>query len=142
MTINNREIIFVTYSTAINWVKDIPKSNWLCLLVDNDRPRRHIDEVISKIIDNNVCYVCTIGKSCEKNHDLIDEEIAFRDADIADLHLPKHQIITTWHKDFEEGIWFSIFATLNDESEIQKVVILDMTDREQEKRIKNLIENY
>jgi hypothetical protein len=44
--------------------------------VDNDRTRNYIDEVISKIINNDVCWVSTVGRACEKNHDLMDEEIA------------------------------------------------------------------
>ncbi len=84
MTLNDREIIFVTYSTERNWTAELPKSNWLCVLVDNDRTRNYIDEVISKIINNDVRYVCTVGQSCEKTHDLIDEEIVFRQVDIDD----------------------------------------------------------
>lgn len=82
MTVNARQIITIQYSTETNWIKDIPKENWLCILVDNDRQRNYIDEAISKIINNNVCYVCAVGHKCEKNHDLIDEEIAFRKVDM------------------------------------------------------------
>lgn len=63
MTLNNREIVFVTYSTERNWTVGLPKSNWLCVLVDNGRPRHYIDEVISKIISHDVCYVCTVGQA-------------------------------------------------------------------------------
>lgn len=110
MTINDRQVITIQYSTETNWIKDIPKENWLCILVDNNRQRNYIDEVISKILNNDVCYVCTVGQSCEQTHDLIDEEIVFREVDIDKLHLPKHHIMTTWHHDFEEGIWFGFFA--------------------------------
>jgi len=77
MTLNDREIIYVTYSTERTWTADLPKSNWLCILVDNDRTRNYIDEVISKIINNDVCWVSTVGRACEINHDMIDEEIVF-----------------------------------------------------------------
>jgi hypothetical protein len=142
MTLNDREIIFVTYSTERDWIRELPKSNWLCILVDNDRPRNYIDEVISKIINNDVCWVSTIGRSCERNHDLIDEEIVFRQVDIEDLYLPKHDIMTTWHHDFDEGIWFSIFAANDEDVVIDKVVILDMTNGDERERIEKLIEEY
>jgi hypothetical protein len=125
---NDREIIFVTYSTERNWTAELPKSNWLCILVDNDRKRNYIDEVISKLIKNDVCWVSTVGLACEINHDLIDEEILFRQMDIDDLYLPKHDIMTTWHHDFDEGVWFSIFAANDEDVLIDKVVILDMTE--------------
>lgn len=140
MNVHAREIIFIKYSTEENWINNIPKSNWLCILVDNDRPRNYIDEVISKIINNNVCYVCTVGQSCEKTHDLIDEEIAFRETDIEKPYLPDHHIMTTWDHDFDEGIWFAFNAALHEKVDIQKVVILDMTDGQGIEKIKRLID--
>lgn len=142
MTVNNREIVFVTYSTERNWAKELPKSNWLCILVDNDRPRHYIDEVISKIIGNDVCWVLTVGHSCELTHDLMDEEIAFRQVDIENLYLPKHDIMTTWHTDFDEGIWFGIHSACVEDVQIDKVVILDMTDGKGTKRIENLLNDF
>ena len=142
MTLNNREIIFITYSTDRNWTAELPKSNWLCILVDNDRPRNYMDEVISKIINNDVCYVCTVGQSCELTHDLVDEEIVFRKVDIEDHYLPKHDIMTTWHTDFDEGIWFAVFAANDEDVSIDKVVILDMTNGQEKDRIVKLLEEY
>ncbi|WP_332022532.1 DUF7684 family protein [Kaistella sp.] len=139
MTINDREIITVKYTTEQNWIKNIPQSNWLCILVDNDRQKNYVDEVISKIINNDVCYVCTVGQSCEKTHDLIDEEIVFREVDIEKLHLPNHHIMTTWHNDFDEGIWFAIFAAHHEEVSIDKIVVLDMTDGNEFNRIDKLL---
>jgi hypothetical protein len=142
MTLNNREIIFITYSTDRNWTAELPKSNWLCIIVDNDRPRNYMDEVISKIINNDVCYICTVGQSCELTHDLVDEEIVFRKVDIEDHYLPKHDIRTTWHTDFDEGIWFAVFAANDEDVSIDKVVILDMTNGQERDRIVKLLEEY
>ncbi len=139
MTLNDREIIFITYSTERSWAADLPKANWLCILVDNDRPRHYIDEVIAKIIGNDVCWVLTVGRSCELIHDLIDEEIVFRTLDIEDLYLPKHDIMTTWHKNFEEGVWFGIYAANDEDVHIDKVVILHMTDGKERTKIEKLI---
>lgn len=142
MTLNGRKLIPITYSTESNWFKDVPKSNWMCILVDNEQPRNNIDEVISKIINNDVCYVCTVGQSCEKNHDLIDEEIAFREVDADNLHLPSYDILTTWHTDFDEGIWFGIYAAHHDEVMIDKVVVLDMTNGMEAGIITKLIKEF
>ncbi len=142
MFLNNRELIYITYSTEKNWAINLPKNNWLCILVDNDRPRQYFDEVISKIIQNNVCRVLTVGHSCELIHDLVDEEIVFRQVDIENLYLPKHDIMTMWHNDFEEGIRFGIFAAGNEYVQIDKVVILDMTKGKEAQRIAKLIERF
>ena len=101
-----------------------------------------MDEVISKIINNDVCYVCTVGQSCELTHDLVDEEIVFRKVDIEDHYLPKHDIMTTWHTDFDEGIWFAVFAANDEDVSIDKVVILDMTNGQERDRIVKLLEEY
>lgn len=139
MIINDREIVTIKYTTEENWIKNIPKSNWLCILVDNNRQQTHLDEAVSKIINNDVCYVCTVGQSCEKTHDLIDEEIVFREVDIEKLHLPNHHIMTTWHNDFDEGFWFALFAAHHDKVSIDKVVVLDMTDSIELHRIEKLL---
>jgi hypothetical protein len=51
--------------------------------------------VISKILAKDVGYVCTIGKQCEQVHDMFDEEVAYREAEIENLYLPDHYIMTT-----------------------------------------------
>lgn len=128
LTANDREIVVVRYSTEQNWDKDIPNENWLCVLVDNDSPTTNVKEAISRILDKNVCYVCTTGESCEKNHDLVDNEISSREIDLEGPSLPEHFIITAWRKDFDQGVLFAIFEAGNDDvSSIEKVVILDMS---------------
>ena len=140
MLINDKEIIQVKYSTNVNWQRELPRKNWLCLLVDNNRERRYLDEVISKIINNDVCFICTVGQSCELTHDLVDEEITFREVDIENHYLPNHSIMTTWHEDFDEGIWFAINAAHHSEIAIKKVVILDLTDGNEDARISQLLD--
>lgn len=50
--------------------------------------------------------------------------------------------MTTWHHDFEEGIWFSIFAANSDDAEIEKVVFIDMTRGDRLSQIKNIVKNF
>lgn len=137
--INDREVSIIQNLTERNWFEELPNQNWLCVIVDNDRPRRYLDELISKLLLKNVCYVCTIGQNSERNHDSIDEEIVFREADIDNLYLPKHHIMTTWDNEIEEGLWFVFFAAHHDEVLINKVIILDMTNGKEYKRIEKII---
>jgi hypothetical protein len=83
--LNNRKIRIVEYSTEQNWFDQLPNEDWLCILVVNEKPRRYLDEVISKILVKDVGYVCTIGKQCEQVHDLLDEEIVYREVEIDTL---------------------------------------------------------
>ncbi|GAB3297955.1 hypothetical protein ACFQT0_01680 [Hymenobacter humi] len=139
MRINEREIWLVQYNTEKNWLKELPSQNWLCILCVEETPRRYLDEVLAKIINQDVCYVCTIGAQCEFVHDLLDEEICYREVEEPPLCLPKYDIITTWHNDFDEGIWFAIFAAYADAVEIKTVIILDMTAGKEQERIKEIL---
>jgi hypothetical protein len=47
--------------------------------------------------------------------------------------------MTTWHHNFEEGIWFAVFAAYDNEVHIKEVVILDMTDSAEIPRIEAYI---
>ncbi|GGK80092.1 hypothetical protein ACD591_08070 [Rufibacter glacialis] len=138
--INNRKVKLVGYSTEKNWLDQLPNKDWLCILVVNDKPRRYIGEVITKIIAKDVGYICTMGSQAELVHDLADEEIGYRYAEIEEAYLPSHSIITTWHNDFEDGIWFALFAADSEEFNIKDVVILDMTDGQENQRLKACLE--
>lgn len=50
--------------------------------------------------------------------------------------------MTTWHPDFEEGIWFGFFAAHHDEVTIDNVVILDMASGQENETIDKLIKGF
>ncbi|MFN8864488.1 MAG: class I SAM-dependent methyltransferase [Flavobacteriales bacterium] len=126
MTIANREIITLTCSDQSDWRARLPRSNWLCVVAAENDDRRLLDEVIDALIDNDVCYICTIGSQAERIHDLIDEEIVNREVMHGKKHLPPHTITTTWHEQPEEGIWFATHAAFH-EVPIERIVILEMS---------------
>jgi len=137
--INNRRIELLEYFPEEDWFNRLPSKNWLCILLTNDTDRKYINELITKIIEKNVCYVCSIGMQCEKVHDLIDEEISFRETSTKVKDIPSHFIMTTWHNNFEEGIWFAFFAAQHEEVEIEKVIIIDMTNGQEIERLENTL---
>ncbi len=140
MSINSREVLLVEYNTAQNWYAQLPNQNWLCIIISDDREKRYLTEVVTKIIVKDVCWIITVGAQCEKVHDLADEVIVLREVDIDDLDLPKHDIITTWHHDFREGIWYSIVAAHHEKVKIDKVVLLDMTRGARRNEVKTILE--
>ena len=139
--LHGRRVILAEYYTATYWSSRLPNANWLCILVSDHRERRYLGEVINKIIAKDVGWVATIGTPCELVHDLIDEEIAFRKADIEPLYLPKHDIMTTFHHDFADGIWFSVVPAHDDDFEIETVVILDVTGGARNDEIETALNN-
>lgn len=104
MRFNDREILITTYSTENFWLKELPDQNWLCVLVVDNTPRHYIEEVLPELLLKNVCWLCTVGRESELAHDLMDEEIAYRQVKIPQPYLLKHFVITTWHDNFDEGI--------------------------------------
>jgi len=123
--INNRDIIYVKHDTAKIWFNDLPNKSWLLFAVAGRDEREIFQEINRRAIENNVAYICAAGPKCELFHDTFDEDIVIREAE--NWYLPDHCIMTTWHKDFDEGFWFAVSAAYRDDQEITKVVCLDLT---------------
>jgi hypothetical protein len=125
MIINRRRVTVVTYRTDRNWLQELPQAQWLCVLLADGAPRRYLDEVLPKLLLRNVAWVCCVGQQGEWVHDLLDEEIVFRE--VEELYLPPHLVMTTWHEQLEEGLAFALFTAHYDEAPIEQVVVLDLT---------------
>lgn len=125
----NRKISFVEFDTAKNWIANFPNENWCLIIIADEKEQNYFDEIIRKSIDRNVGYVCGVGKQHDLIHEMADEEIVFREVDIDDYYLPKHCIMTVGDEDFENGIWFGLNLTFNPETEINEIVILDLTKK-------------
>ena len=76
---------------------------------------------------------------------MADKEIGLRDVDIDNHYLPEHVIMTVGDEDFENGIWFGLNLTFNSETDINEIVVLDVTKKAFEKTtelIKKLENGY
>ena len=134
-----RDIKFEVYDTSKNWIADFPTENWALVIIAEEENRNYFDEIIRKAIDRNVGYIHSIGKQHDLIHNIADEEIVIRD--VENLYLPKHVIMTTGDEDFEDGMWYGIYVTLNEETEINQVVVLDVTKKAFEKTLE-LVEKF
>ena len=95
-------------------------------------------------MDNGVKYVCALGQECEFIHDFFDDLVVIRRIK-AGLSVEseedfEYEPMTTWHNDFDEGVWFAIHSAYDDHVDIDTVVFLDMTDNGELARIKLAIE--
>ena len=127
--ITDRKIGFVEYDTSENWIANFPNENWCLIIIADEKKQNYFDEIIRKSIDRNVGYICGVGKQHDLIYEMADEEIVFREVDIDDYYLPKHCIMTVGDEDFENGIWFGLNLTFNPETEINEIVILDLTNK-------------
>jgi hypothetical protein len=127
--LTNRKISFVEYDIAKNWIVNFPIKNWCLIIIADEKKPTYFDEIIRKSIDRNVGYICGVGEQHDLLHEMADEEIVFRGVDIDDYYLPEHCIMTVGEEDFENGIWFGLTLTFNSETEINDIVILDLTKK-------------
>lgn len=137
--INARKMTYVHIHTG-NWKNNLPTNNWLVLPIGHVKDRMRIEEVIDACLDKGVKYVCALGQECEFIHDVFDDSIVEkriregksveREADF------EYEPMTTWHNDFDEGVWFAIHAAFDDYVDIDRVVFLDMTDKGELERVK------
>lgn len=140
-TINNRKVFHQSYSTELPWSKNFPTENWLAFVIVANKKNTELFEISNKVISNNACYVCCTGNQGELMHDIVDEDIAYREVDIDYEYdyLPPFDIITTWHNTIEEGLWFAIYAAWNGPIEIDKIVCLDASESGNEPDIRELL---
>ena len=132
--IKGRQIKFEEFNTSKNWIAEFPTENWCLIIIADEENRNYFDEIIRKAIDRNVGYIYSVGKQHDAIHDMADDELLIRD--IENLHLPKHIVMTAGNEDFENGIWCGIYITYQDETEINQVIILDVTKKAFEKTAK------
>ncbi|MET3977602.1 hypothetical protein ABIB62_000168 [Mucilaginibacter sp. UYP25] len=138
--INNRKLSYQKYATDINWEQAPPNSNWVAVVVVNDSNRSVLRELSNKLINSNACYVCCAGLQSELLHDMIDDEIVFREVDIENSHLPPFDIITTWDTNIDDALWYAVFTAKHDTEIIDVVVCSDTTNLDIEERVRILKE--
>jgi hypothetical protein len=140
--LNNRHIIYEKYSPDFDWVINLPKSNWLLIVVVNDAELDFLSDISDNALDNNTCYISCLGAKGEILHDIIDDEINLRQLELVDRKISSRFIMTDWFEDIEEGLWFAINAANNDEEQIEIVVCLNVSDLDIESSLQYLINNH
>ena len=140
--INERQIIYLQTATD-NWKKGLPTSNWLALPIGHKRDKELIAEITDACLNSGVNYVCTLGQECEFIHDLFDDSIVDKRIEkglsVASEDDFEYEPMTTWHNDFDEGVWFAIHSAYDEHVSIDKIVFLDMTDNGELDRVEKAI---
>ncbi len=140
---NQRQILYLQ-TKANNWKKELPSASWLVLPIGHKRDEKLIAEVIDSCLDNGVNYVCALGQECEFIHDFFDDSIVIRriknGLSVESEEDFEYEAMTTWHNDFDEGVWFAIHAAYDDYVNIDKIIFLDMTEKGELERVKQAIE--
>ena len=140
--INNREIKYLEFSLTEPWYDSLPSKDWLLFVIAEEKNLNYFQEVISKSLENDVAYLSCTGKSGEYFHDIFNEEIAFREADIEPHYLPDHFIITVWNQDLKEALWFATKLAVNDKVQIDIIICIDLSENKanNQKELKRTIQ--
>ena len=142
--INNRQIYYSNIRKDMDWFQKLPFGNWCAFTIADDEDIELIDFVVAKCIDNQVVYTCSSGKLAEYTEDFFDEKIVnggiFLEDKTGEPYNYEQSPITTMHKNFSEGFWFSTVLAYSENKDISKVVCIDLTIRGVKNRIVKLIE--
>ena len=140
---NGRKLLYLRHSPDINWVKEFPNKNWLLVAAIDGKNKNDLFEISEKALDHDVCYVCCFGPQGELLHDIFDEEIVIRKVFAGDHHLPPYDLImTTWHGDLEEILWFGLFVANIDPEIIGTVFCLDACETPIRSELEEIIKDY
>ena len=137
LRLNDRVIKVLNCQLDNDWQRELPSGSWVGFIYSESSSKTEIDKVLNIILDSNVTYVCCAGAMSELIHDMCDEEIAFRD--VKNLPLPRHEVMTTFNRDLNEHLWFFIYVASSDEVIIDTVIILNMTNDENNKIVNQAI---
>jgi len=110
-------------------------------VVINNKNKTDLFEISRRVINNNVCYVCCVDKQGELLHDIIDEDIVIREVEVENNYLP-FNIITTWHSDIENTIWYAIYTAHNEAMNIDTIFCLDAGENDSKEELDNLIKRF
>ena len=138
----NRKVYYQAYSTDSDWAKELPNSNWCAIILTEEYFELCFKEVISKIADNNVGYVVSIGPYGNLIENWTDLEFVDRDIDPDRTAMP-HHVMTISDEDFEEGLWSGLNITFSPDTEILELIIIDLTSNPKSlSDIKDLLQKF
>jgi len=121
----------------------MPDEKLLLLVLVDNKTKEELNQIACSAIDNNVCYSCCVGKQSELLHDIIDEVFLLRQIGVEKGHLPQQDVLmTTWHYELDEALWFAIFAADNSPEIINTIFCLDVAETPIKSELEGLIKKY
>ena len=141
--IDEKEIFYLRSEDIDKYLNQLPQKNWLLFAIGNSNSEKEYRCLADACIEKNVLYVCTAGKECKLIHDIfdaVDIERLKRNGEYEKLGLSVYFVMTTWHGDFDEGLWFASTAAFSEFGEIEKIICVDFTEKKVRNYISKLIE--
>ncbi|HRF80406.1 MAG TPA: hypothetical protein PL070_10010 [Flavobacteriales bacterium] len=139
---NGRKLFYLKGLVQDHWEDSLPGSTWVALPILDTADKDQADRIARACLDHKAVYVCTLGSSCEMLHDRIDDMNIMDtvNAELMGLSLENDSLplMTTWHNDFDEGVWFALVAVDVSNTEVDTVVCIDMSEHGHAERLTSL----
>jgi len=140
----NERLIFYQQIRNPDWETGLPDNTWLVILVGHNKDYDLIRKISGICLDKNVHYLCALGEACKFIHDIFDETIYEKRIEKG-LSIEKpddfiEEPMTTWHDEFNEGVWFALTCAYHEYFAINNVVCLDLNPEGEKDRLINVIQ--
>lgn len=139
--VNNRDILYLTSINGLNTIRDILDNwNWLLVAIADNKQEFLLNGLARECLDHKVLYVCGLGEAGSKidlefDLEIVNRKIETNSEDYSDTP------VTISHESFDEGFWFATTSACHDYVTIEKVVCINLTNKEYKSLIAVLIKN-
>ena len=130
-TINDRNILYIDIQENLGEFEAADFKNWVLFVIEDNIQNRMLGQFADLCIDRDVVYVCAAGKACSEVDDLFDFKMLNRE--MTGRKLPSWYqsdddvLMTSWHRNFEEGFWFALMTASYNNLLIETVVVANLT---------------
>ena len=142
--INDREIFYISIRENLNWLNMLPSEKWVAFTIADNNDKEMLHECTIGILNKNVTNTCSAGELASLTEDYFLEEIGWSGTQYEEKTGKKfdHDIspMTSMHRNFSSGFWFSAVVARDGEKEMNKVVCVDFTTRKVKNHLIELIE--
>jgi len=141
--IKNREIFYISIRDNLEWQNLLPTEKWVAFTIADHEDKEMLYDCTIGILNKNVTYTCSAGKLASMTEDYFDEEIGWRGVQHEEKTGEKFDFdkspMTSMHRNFSEGFWFSAVVASDGKKEMNKVVCIDFTTRKVKKYLTELV---
>lgn len=136
--IKDREIVYLDTVNNAHLETALPESNWSLFAIADDEQIPQLGYLAKVCLDKNVLYICGAGQASSQIDDAFHIEICDRKIQADDDNYDNTPT-TTWHSDFDEGLWFAATIVYHGMMSINTVVCINLTEINYKEKIVDLI---
>lgn len=130
-TIKDRKVVYLNIQQDLQEFETADFKNWVLFMIEDNIHNPILGQFADLCIDKDVLYVCAAGKACSEVDDMFDFKMVDRaqvGGKLPSWHRSDDDVLmTSWHRDFDEGFWFALTTANYENLLIQTVVVANLT---------------